>query len=312
MRELVVAVVDEASTKYAGLVSGELDVAGVSPAMARLVADDPLLALETPPVLFSTVLAFNGTRPPFDEPLVRRATSLALDRPRIVDVAVAGYAFPASGALSPDVLPTHDPFAQPPRDVARAAAGALLDRAGWTARDADGVRRRGDVRLAVELLTVGSGDLAVEQLVQDDLRRVGIDVRLRPVDLATFLATVRAPARDFDVALTGIPGDIALGHLRALAHSTQAGGALDYTGLHTPALDAALDALAETPPVTGDPQRNAVLQRLERGFDALMPVAWLYHARGVQGRRASLEGVRMDLRGELATVQQWRRRGTVR
>ncbi|MGZ8493460.1 MAG: ABC transporter substrate-binding protein, partial [Gemmatirosa sp.] len=37
MRRLVVAVVDEPSTKFAGLVSGELDVAGVAPTMAALV-----------------------------------------------------------------------------------------------------------------------------------------------------------------------------------------------------------------------------------------------------------------------------------
>ena len=54
--------VDEASTKFAGLVSGDLDVAGVSPTMARLVKNDPTLQLLTPPALFSNVLAFNTTR----------------------------------------------------------------------------------------------------------------------------------------------------------------------------------------------------------------------------------------------------------
>jgi peptide/nickel transport system substrate-binding protein len=35
------------------------------------------------------------------------------------------------------------------------------------------------------------------------------------------------------------------------------------------------------------------------------PVAWLYHARGVQGVARRLRGVTMDLRGELATVHDW-------
>jgi peptide/nickel transport system substrate-binding protein len=35
------------------------------------------------------------------------------------------------------------------------------------------------------------------------------------------------------------------------------------------------------------------------------PVTWLYHARGVQGISRRLHGVRMDLRGEHATVQHW-------
>jgi peptide/nickel transport system substrate-binding protein len=34
-------------------------------------------------------------------------------------------------------------------------------------------------------------------------------------------------------------------------------------------------------------------------------VAWVYHARGVQGIARRLQGVRMDLRGELPTLVNW-------
>ena len=54
LAQLVVAVVDEAATKFAGLVSGELDMAGIAPSMAKLVANDRTLALRTPPALFTT------------------------------------------------------------------------------------------------------------------------------------------------------------------------------------------------------------------------------------------------------------------
>jgi peptide/nickel transport system substrate-binding protein len=36
-----------------------------------------------------------------------------------------------------------------------------------------------------------------------------------------------------------------------------------------------------------------------------VPVAWIYHARGVQGASRRLQGVTMDLRGELTTVAAW-------
>jgi hypothetical protein len=53
-------------------------------------------------------------------------------------------------------------------------------------------------------------------------------------------------------------------------------------------------------PVPADP---AAAQRL---FADRLPVAWLYHARGVQGMNRRVRGVRMDVRGELPTVARWR------
>ncbi len=299
-REVVVAVVDEPATKFAGLVSGELDVAGVSPAMAGLVARDPLLVLENPPVLFTTMLAFNTTRPPFDEARVRRAVSAVLDRQRIVNAAVAGYAVPAASAVPPGVI-GEVPVAAGP-DSARAAAA--LDSVGWRLAP-DGIRARDGVRLAVSVITVGSGDLAVEQLLQSDLKRVGIDLSIRTVELAAFLSELRAERKEFDLAYTGVPGDLGLGHLSALLHSRQAGGALDYTGYHNAALDALLDT-ART--ADGLVKRQAAWRRVSAALDTSMPVAFVYHARGVQGRARSLEGVVMDLRGELASIAHWSRR----
>jgi len=37
-----------------------------------------------------------------------------------------------------------------------------------------------------------------------------------------------------------------------------------------------------------------------------MPVAWIYHSRGVQGVARRLQNVSMDLRGELVTLSEWR------
>lgn len=298
-QQIVVAVVDEAATKFAGLVSGELDVAGVSPTMAHLVEQDPSLILMTPPALFSTVLAFNTTRLPFNDARVRRALSLSIDRERIVRAAVAGYGTPASGAIPPGL-----PFstADAPRQDAR-QADSLLDAAGWTRRGAGGPRAHRGAVLTLTLLTVGGGDMAVEQLVQADLAARGVALHIRVMELATFLATVRAPAKQFDVVLTGIPGDIALGHLTALFASAQRGGALDYTGFHTASLDGRLAAARRAAPESA----AAAWQDVAAELDATMPVAWLFHARGVQGRSRKLEGVLMDLRGELVSITRWSR-----
>jgi peptide/nickel transport system substrate-binding protein len=300
LERLVITVVDEPATKLAGLVSGALDMAGVAPTMAGLVARDPTLVLRSPPVLFTSVLLFHPGRAPFDDVRVRRAVSLALQRQRLVDAALAGFGTIAGSAVPPGVLPEAPPAAR--EDTTR--ADALLDAAGW-GRGADGWRQRAGVPLAIELWTVGSGDLALEQLLQADLAARGIRVRLRAQEFTSFLAALRAPlsARPFDLAVTGLPGDVALGHLEALLHSRGSGGALDLARVHAPALDAAIDGARRQ-----DDPRAALRawREVDAVLDSLTPVAWLYHAKGVLAHRRAVSQVTIDLRGELATVAEWR------
>jgi len=47
------------------------------------------------------------------------------------------------------------------------------------------------------------------------------------------------------------------------------------------------------------------VESTQRLLDDSVGVAFLYHARGVQGMNRRVEGVRMDLRGELPTIARW-------
>jgi peptide/nickel transport system substrate-binding protein len=297
LRGLVIAVVDEATTKFAGLASGELDMAGIAPAMARLAEHDATLRVVTYPVLFGTGLFFNTTRPPFDDLRVRRAVARSIDRERIVEIALAGFGKPATGPVPPDSPLAWTGAVQ--RDTVE--ADRLLDAAGWR-RGADGVRVRDGRPLAVELLSVGSGDNVAEQLVQADLAARGIALRVRQTEMGSFLTAARAGDKRFDLLLAGIPGDLALSYINALFSSSQRGGTLDYTGFHSAWLDALLAAAAAAP--SGAPERDAWI-RVQMALDSLAPATWLYHSRGVQGISRRVQGVRMDLRGELVAVHDW-------
>ena len=297
VNRLVVAVVDEPTTKFAGLVSGELAVAGIAPTMASLVSKDPSLRVISYPVLLSNGVVFNASRPPFHDVRVRKAIAAAMDRKRIIDAALAGYATPAYGPVPPD-----NPLALSTPPPNSSAADSLLDAAGWV-RGADGRRTKSGKPLTFTLLTVGSGDNAVEQLLQADMRAHGITMEIRQLEFGAFLAEARANPKRFDALFTGIPGDLALSYLAAMFDSKLAGGALDYAGFHTSELDAAFQRVSAAR--THDDLVNA-WHEVQRLLDEAAPVAWVYHSRGVQGVTARLSGVRMDLRGEMPTIANWR------
>ena len=248
---LVIAVVDEPMTKLAGLTSGELDVAGIQPAHARFVERNPALLVADYPLLFTVGIVFNTRTAPFNIMANRRRVSAALDRAAIVAGVAYGFGTPADGPVPPDVAGY-----LPAVHSAPIAPEAVTD------------------SLSFELLTVGSGEAALEQQVQAQLAHAGIHATIRQLELATFLDRVYGPAHDFTAAVVGTPGDLGLGYLEPLAR---------LSGLVPPA---------------GAGVRQAY-------FHDSLPVAFIYHAHGLQGLNRRLQGVQFGLRGELATVHDW-------
>ena len=255
VERFIVVVVDEPTTKLAALTSGELDFAGIQPAHASFVEQDERLAVLSYPLLFTYGIVLNTRSAPFDDFEVRRAVSLALDREEIVEGYLYGFGTPAAGGVPPD------------------APGAISVEVPLRRTDSASKLLRGR-RPRFELLTVGSGEAALEQLIQAQLARAGFDVSIRQLELSAFLDRVYGPRRQYEAAVLGIPGDLSLGYL---------------------------PPLAELAGVTA-PRGPAEVQRL---LADSLPVVFLYHARGLQGMNRRVRHVHMDLRGELAGLSRW-------
>ena len=255
VERFIVVVVDEPTTKLAALTSGELDFAGIQPAHASFVEEDERLAVLSYPLLFTYGIVLNTRSAPFDDFDVRRALSLALDREEIVEGYLYGFGTPAAGGVPLDA-PGAISVEVPPR---RADSALQLLR---------GRRPR------FELLTVGSGEAALEQMIQAQLARAGFEVSIRQLELSAFLDRVYGPRRQFEAAVLGIPGDLSLGYLPPLA---------ELAGMTAP--------------------RGPV--EVQRLLADSLPVVFLYHARGLQGMNRRIRHVHMDLRGELAGLSRW-------
>lgn len=83
----------------------------------------------SPPTASLVFVAFDASRPPFDDPRVRQAFALATDRETLAGVAYGGYHFPATGGVIPPGMPGHSPGIGLPYDPDRARR--LLAEAGY-------------------------------------------------------------------------------------------------------------------------------------------------------------------------------------
>ncbi|MFC1996711.1 ABC transporter substrate-binding protein, partial [Chloroflexota bacterium] len=81
------------------------------------------------PMLGATYVGFDVSRPPFDDPRVRRAFALATDKVTLTDVVLRGYELPASGGFVPPGMPGYSVGISPPFDPEQAQA--LLAEAGY-------------------------------------------------------------------------------------------------------------------------------------------------------------------------------------
>jgi peptide/nickel transport system substrate-binding protein len=102
IERVVFEVVPDARQRLIALESGAVDLAlAILPAESQFLDLHPGLTLHRPPANNVTYLAMNCAQPPFDQPAVRQALALAINKQAIVRLAYQGLATVADGPLPP-------------------------------------------------------------------------------------------------------------------------------------------------------------------------------------------------------------------
>jgi peptide/nickel transport system substrate-binding protein len=160
------------------LKAGQIDVMNVIPATdAVTLTNDPTVDIISIKSTGHQVLHMRCDMEPFNDPRVRRAVALTLDRERLVkgllkDLGVIGNDSP----LAP-VYPSTDPTVpQRKRDIAQAKE--LLDAAG-----------KGKGFQATLSIPDTPGISAYAQLIQGWAREIGIDLQLKAMDYKSYVGT---------------------------------------------------------------------------------------------------------------------------
>ncbi|EME19850.1 ABC transporter substrate-binding protein [Rhodococcus triatomae] len=188
-------IVPESGVRSGSLASGQLDaVSDALPQDAPQIegAGGRILTTSNPGIPFG--FQPNVTRGVLADPAVRAAIVPAINRQELVDTVLGPDFRPATSTLAsrtPDYVALSDVTYDPD------AAKKILDDAGWVPGP-DGIRAKDGTPLSfsVTFSSVFAGNQAILELVQQQLRQVGVDLRLDLVSTAE--QTARQGTKDYD------------------------------------------------------------------------------------------------------------------
>jgi peptide/nickel transport system substrate-binding protein len=160
--------------------SADLEVSTLAPDMIPVLAKQPALSLSQRPGTNFTYLGINLQDPILAHREVRQALAYATDREALIRYLLHGQARVAAGILPPNHWAYEPDVTQYTLDIARAEK--LLDAAGFP-------RKQNGIRLHLTLKTSTDEQFRlIGAALQDQWRKAGIDLELRPLELATLLS----------------------------------------------------------------------------------------------------------------------------
>lgn len=286
--ELVIPVIVEQSTMFSALRSGEIDTVSRQ-VPAELISEfenSGGLEIVQGPGFATTLLQFNAERPPFDDAAVRRAIGMAIDRQELVDVLLLGF-----GTVgNPGFVHPSSPFANQDLALAydAAQAAAMLEEAGYTDGDGDGVREMADGEpMSFQFLVYANNPerIRAAELIRDWVGEIGIELDVQTLDPTTVDSLVWpefdvSQGRDFDLSMWGWSAAIQTDPTRLgeLAASDPAIGGLNIGGYSNEAFDALATELRAT--LDAD-ARRALVQEMQALIAEELPFVPLYYADGI-------------------------------
>lgn len=169
----------DVTTRNNAFLSDEIDINQVTdPEIYAQYEGVEGVELVAEPGLITRFVGMNTDEPPFDDPLVREAVSLAINREAMLEGIFEGISTPATGILSPPVEHAKADILNYEYDPERAKE--LLAEAGY----GDGV----SVKFSVPNVDRFTRPATV---IQQDLAAVGIDTEIEVMETQSFLSALK-------------------------------------------------------------------------------------------------------------------------
>ena len=293
LEKLIFKYVPDLTVLYTQFQTGDVDyigIQGITPdhyAEAKTLADRHVTPVPQP---FIENIAFNLGNPAFQDPAVREALYLAMDKQSIIEAIYYGLPTETesflpreSWAFNPD-LPKH---AFDPKQAAK-----LLDDAGWKP-GADGVREKNGVRLEFTNSTTAGNHVReqAQQLLQQNWGDIGAKMSIKNLPPAVMWGDYWTNSK-FDTTMVGIdfmvgPDPDATQYFSSKGIPARGGGGDNTTQYENKEVDALLAEGASTVDVA---KRKAAYVKMQALTRKDLPYLPIFQYAMVQGVKGGLEG----------------------
>ncbi|WP_026688824.1 glutathione ABC transporter substrate-binding protein [Alteribacter aurantiacus] len=223
-------------------------------------------------------LGFNMEKEPFDDPRVRQALDLALDKEAILNGVLEGTGEAANGPINDTQFGYSEDIPVKERDVEKAKE--LLAEAGYE----DGFET-----------TIWTNDtrerLDIAELAQANFEEIGVDVSINQVEWGAYLEATGAGEHDmFILGLSLGTGDADY-PLHMLFHSENAGPPGNRVFMKDDSFD---DLLQEARVEQDEDTRAGLYKEAVEYLNEEAPMSFLYHPSHVMGHQQNVEGFWAD------------------
>ncbi len=244
LERIIMRLVPDPTARTTELLNGNGDMAKVAAHQRREVEGARNVKLHTAAQVRPAWIAWNTGKFPVDDPAVRRAILMGIDRPGLVR-GLFGEQGQAALSPIPPRLREHSADVRPiPADPN--GARQLLAQAGWRDGNGDGIVEKNGRPLRVEVEFSASDPIRGDMLVamQAQLRRVGVDMQPRSYERTTWVERLRG--REFTGSFWGWgwgpgvmgPNAEMLFHSRSIPPNGP-----NFAGYRNPRVDALIDSI---------------------------------------------------------------------
>jgi peptide/nickel transport system substrate-binding protein len=298
---VIFSVTPDDVTLLANLMTGAVDVApSLSPQDFRKIQSvNSLLGLRCSSRGYSFV-AWNCAKPIFTRG-VRRALTHAIDKNTIIATLIEGYAEPAVGPLMP-YLWAYDKSLQDMRYDPELSK-KLFDSEGWKDTDGDGILEKGKDKFVITITTNAESQLRKDAavMIQAQLKKAGVKAEVRILEFNQLIDQVFG-RKDFDALLSGWDADFAV-NPKDLWHSDAVRDGYNFVSYRNPRVDSLIQMGRET---TETRSAKPYWNEFQKIIVEDAPYTFLFIQDKLAAVNRKVKGVRMDVRGYLVNVAEWR------